>query len=84
VLNSRERPPRFRLHLSRDAADYDPAHLGWRYDLVAQPPNPGLPPREARQIVDTSQFGKGNGGHQFGDDLNDQQRTAVIEYLKTL
>lgn len=26
----------------------------------------------------------GNGGHTFGDHLNDEDRGALIEYLKTL
>ena len=29
-------------------------------------------------------FGMGNGGHTFGDDLSEEQRMDLIEYLKTL
>jgi len=35
-------------------------------------------------VYDTSQPGRGNGGHTYGDDLSDADRRAVIEYLKTL
>jgi hypothetical protein len=28
--------------------------------------------------------GRGNGGHTYGDDLMDEDRRSVIEYLKTL
>jgi len=29
-------------------------------------------------------LGQGNGGHDFADALTDQERQAIIEYLKTL
>ena len=35
-------------------------------------------------IYDTSQLGYGNGGHTYGDALTQEERLAVIEYLKTL
>ena len=35
-------------------------------------------------MYDTTQPGRGNGGHTYGDELTDDERTAVIEYLKTL
>ena len=28
--------------------------------------------------------GNGNGGHEYGTTLTDEQRWAIIEYLKTL
>ena len=39
---------------------------------------------ERRKIYDTTQPGRGNGGHTFGDDFTEDQRSAIIEYLKTL
>ena len=33
---------------------------------------------------DTTQFGRSNGGHTFGDQLTDDERAAVIEFLKSL
>lgn len=39
---------------------------------------------ERRKIFDTKMFAKGNQGHDFGQALNDAERRAVIEYLKTL
>jgi hypothetical protein len=41
-------------------------------------------PFQAKFIVDTTRFGMKNGGHTFGDDLSEQERTDLIEYLKTL
>jgi mono/diheme cytochrome c family protein len=35
-------------------------------------------------VYDTTQPGRGNGGHTFGDELSEEERAAVIEYLKTL
>jgi hypothetical protein len=35
-------------------------------------------------VYDTSQPGKGNGGHPFGTDLSKDQKTALIEYMKAL
>ena len=35
-------------------------------------------------LYDTSLPGNSNKGHTYGDELTDQERTALIEYLKTL
>jgi hypothetical protein len=35
-------------------------------------------------IYDTEGFGRGNMGHQFGDQLTQDERMAVIEFLKSL
>ncbi|MBQ49624.1 MAG: hypothetical protein CMP10_19750 [Zetaproteobacteria bacterium] len=37
-----------------------------------------------RNIYNTTNHGKGNQGHYFGDMMNDTERYAVIEYLKTI
>jgi hypothetical protein len=83
VLNSKARPTRFTRSYHTAAEDFDPIKLGWKYREVG-PVDPRLPARERRKVYDTSQPGRSNGGHTFGDDLTDQQRMAVIEYLKTL
>ncbi len=44
----------------------------------------GLTAPQARYYYDTARFGLGNGGHRFGDKLNDEERSDLIEYLKTL
>ena len=43
-----------------------------------------MPAGQRRRIYDTTQPGRGNGGHTFGDRLSGDERRAVIEYLKTL
>jgi hypothetical protein len=57
--------------------------LGWKF-TVTGPADPGLPPRERRKIYDTTLPGRANTGHTYGDDLTDEERMAIIEYLKTL
>jgi hypothetical protein len=32
---------------------------------------------------DTDSVGNGNAGHEYGTDLSAQQKTALVEYLKT-
>jgi len=39
---------------------------------------------ENRKIYNTHMYGQGNGGHQFTSVLTDQERKAILEYLKTL
>jgi mono/diheme cytochrome c family protein len=39
---------------------------------------------ENRKIYNSHMFGQGNGGHAFNSVLTDNERKAVIEYLKTL
>ena len=39
---------------------------------------------ERRKVYDTTLPGRSNGGHTFGDKLTEEERAAVIEYLKTL
>jgi hypothetical protein len=83
VLNSKARPKRFTRSYHTGAEDYDPVKLGWKVSECG-PPNPKLPAIERRKVYDTTQPGRSNGGHTFGDELSEAERLAVIEYLKTL
>lgn len=84
VLHSPSRPKVFTRSYRTHLEDYDPLRLGWKHTDVLLPIDPHLPAIERRKIYDTSQPGRGNGGHTFGDDLTDEERWAIIEYLKTL
>ena len=84
LLKSADRPARFKRPPSTGFEHYDQERVGWKFDVVADPPSPSLPPFEAQFIFDTSRFGLGNGGHRFGDTLSDDARADLIEYLKTL
>ncbi len=84
VLDSRIRPRIFtRSYLGREE-DYDQTGVGLRYEELAGPLSAESPAYRRRQIYDTTQPGRGNAGHRFGDDLSPAQRTAIIEYMKSL
>jgi mono/diheme cytochrome c family protein len=84
VLNSKARPRIFTRSYRTEKEAYDPAKLGWKVKVLERGADPKLPDFEQRKVYDTTKPGRGNGGHTFGDDLTDEQRRAVIEYLKTL
>ena len=81
ALESSARPALWR-RTGSEAADYDKDKVGWRYEV---PTDHGDPSTIAgRKIYDTAREGLGNGGHKYGDSLSESDRTAVIEYLKSL
>lgn len=84
VLNSKARPKIFTRSYRTEREDYDPVKLGLKITILDAPPDASLPGWEKRKIYDTTVPGQGNGGHTFGDDLSEDERMAVIEYLKTL
>ena len=84
VLNSKVRPKIFTRSYRTEKEDYDLVRLGWKITVLDQPADPNLPGVEKRRIYDTTVPGQGNAGHTFGDDLSEEDRMAVIEYLKTL
>jgi hypothetical protein len=83
MLNSRSRPRLFTRSYHTGVEDYDSVKIGWKVQALERVPD-GLSPAGRRQIYDTTQRGRGNGGHTFGDDLTEAQRFEVIEYLKKL
>jgi mono/diheme cytochrome c family protein len=84
LLQSQSRPARFKRPPSTDFAHYDRENVGWKFEVVTEPPSRSLPRPEAMRVFDSSRYGLGNGGHTFGDKLSVQERIEVIEYLKTL
>lgn len=84
VLNSAARPRRFTRTFRTGREDYDEKAVGWKYSAVTGPVPSDLPPIERRKIYDTTEPGRGNQGHTFGDDLTAEERAALLEYLKTL
>jgi hypothetical protein len=84
VLNSKARPKIYTRSYRTQREDYDPVKLGWKLAVLDAPPAPSLPAIERRKIYDTTQPGRSNSGHTFGDKLTEEERMAVIEYLKTL
>jgi len=84
LLKSDERPKLFTRSYRTSAEDYDLEKLGWKVTKLDAPASETQPAIERRKVYDTSQSGRHNTGHIYGDDLSDAQRRAVIEYLKTL
>ncbi|MES2622272.1 MAG: c-type cytochrome [Bacteroidota bacterium] len=74
LLNSSQRPAYWKRTFADN--DYNYTKVGWNYA------NPGS--KTDKETYDVSIDGYGNQGHTFGDALTTQQRTALIEYLKTL
>ena len=66
-----------------DSTAYDQAAVGWKVTPTGlQSAEPNAAKRV--KIYDTTNLGYGNKGHIYGDDLTDDERAAVLEYLKTL
>lgn len=84
VLNSKARPRLFTRSYHTGEADYDRERVGWKVTALAAPPDDRLPAIERRKVYDTTKSGRSNAGHTYGDGLTDDERWAVIEYLKTL
>jgi hypothetical protein len=73
LLKSSERPHQW--DRNPQTAEYDYEQLGWKVTHFE---------RNSKYSYETGLPGYGNQGHTFGDQLEDQERIAVIEYLKTL
>jgi hypothetical protein len=84
VLNSKARPKIFTRSYRTDLEAYDPRKLGWKVKVLDRAPDQTKPGIDRRRVYDTTQSGRGNGGHTYGDRLTEEERMAVIEYLKTL
>lgn len=73
VLNSSSRPTYWQRDFKKQ--EYDYVNVGWKFTSADAP---------AKGAYNTTKNGYGNAGHYFGDKLNDGERRAVLEYLKTL
>jgi mono/diheme cytochrome c family protein len=74
LLKSSQRPAYWKRTFNN--ADYDAEKVGWHYTRETA--------KTGSDVYDTTLPGYRNTGHTFGDVLNDSQRRAVVEYLKTL
>jgi mono/diheme cytochrome c family protein len=83
LLKADQRPRVFTRSYRTAPEDYDFERVGWKVTEIPEAPRAATP-RDARQIYDTTKPGRSNTGHTFGDALDDAERRAVIEYLKTL
>jgi hypothetical protein len=69
---------------SFESTDFDEGAVGWKFTALAA--GQDAEPDAAKRVLiyDTTKPGYGNGGHGFGDVLSAADRSALIEYLKTL
>ena len=79
LLHPKERPNVWK----RVSDELDKKRMGVEIQSLAEVPK-GITKAERREIFDTSQFGKSQRGHDFPDELEESERAAVLEYLKTL
>ena len=74
LLDSKSRPDIWRK--IGDNSNYNEQNLGWFYE--------SLDTKIDKYSYDTSIPGYSNTGHEFGDHLNQDDRDAILEYLKTI
>lgn len=84
LLNSPKRPTYWTRSFSTAAEDYDQQALGWKYTELPYGKEGARDSSERKKIYDTTLPGYANRGHTFGDHLTEDERKAVLEYLKTL
>jgi len=80
VLHPSERPVVWR----RTPTGYDEARVGLEVEELSAMPPGRLLPADRRQFFDTRKPGKSAAGHDFPDALTEDEKAAVLEYLKTL
>lgn len=74
LLNSKARPTYWSRNFQKPAYDYE--KVGWVFKEEKSQVN--------KTTYNTTLKGYDNGGHLFGDKLSNEERKAVIEYLKIL
>jgi mono/diheme cytochrome c family protein len=80
VLHPSQRPTVWR----RTPTGYDETRVGLEVEELESLPDGKLLPSVRRQYFDTRKPGKSSAGHDFPDALSEDEKTAVLEYLKTL
>ncbi len=80
LLRPKQRPP---IWHRPDNSDYDAERVGLAVQVLEQLPD-NLRTDERREYFDTRVPGKSAGGHEFFEDLDEDQLQALLEYLKTL
>lgn len=82
LLDSSQRPTFWSR--DRSVARVDEERLGFAWNEEPAGHQVVTDAAKRRTIYDTTLPGYGNEGHTYGDALSDEDRRAVIEYLKTL
>ncbi|MEJ2388062.1 MAG: c-type cytochrome [Chromatiaceae bacterium] len=82
LLDSKTRPKFWRFQGIPPA--FDQQAVGWRYTAVPHGKAGALSWDERDRIYDTTLPGYSNQGHTYGKGLSAPERSAILEYLKTL
>lgn len=82
LLSSGQRPDFWRHRPV--SGSYNPDTLGWEYEALDAEEVSKAEPDARRLIYDTTIRGYGNMGHTYGDRLDEDAKSALIEYLKAL
>lgn len=80
LLHPAERPAVWR----RTEDGYDRSRVGLEVEAFDAVPSNVKTAAQRREYFDTRRFGKSASGHLFPNDLDEDERHAVLEYLKTL
>jgi mono/diheme cytochrome c family protein len=80
LLHPAERPVVWR----RTPTGYDDDRVGLEVEELTEMPPGRLLPSVRRSHFDTRKPGKSAAGHDFPEQLTEDEKTAVLEYLKTL
>jgi hypothetical protein len=80
VLHSDQRPEVW----TRSEDGYDQQRVGLEVTTFDKLPEGVKAADEKRRYFDTSLAGKSASGHRFPDELTEEEKAAVLEYLKTL
>ena len=67
-----------------DPSAYDVASMGWTFTALPSGQDAQSDPNQKKLVYDTTKLGYGRAGHTYGDALTPDDRTAILEYLKTL
>lgn len=78
LLDSRLRPRYWKR-----TGGWDPVAIGFEFS-VSEVGHADVVSTNKRYIYDTTLIGHSNRGHLYGDPLSEDERRAVLEYLKTL
>ena len=85
LLKSSERPEIFSRSFENRFEDLDQKSLGWMFKTIERSDYESLRNNKIKRLwYDTKNPGQSNNGHTYGDSLREDERLALIEYLKTL
>ncbi|MBL9122828.1 MAG: c-type cytochrome [Planctomycetaceae bacterium] len=80
LFHSTQRP----IVWTRTEDGYDQTRVGIEITELGEVPASAVVPAQRRRYFDTRLPGKSAAGHEFPEQLSEEEKTAVIEYLKTL